>query len=211
MGVPSADTIMKIIFVYALLSFPSFFFSLQPTTTFGCLVLLLESVEQLGRRLLTVALRVVLGPEPEILAGLLEITLGLPAQLLTSARRIGGQIQDVAGTARSDLVGKVATDGGREGLDHLVDSASATGSQVPGAHTRVVGAQVVQGEQVTVGQIQDVNVVTDGGTIAGLVVYMDQSVLIPGNRLATGCSPSPNTRSFSRLPVATWANNGSRL
>jgi hypothetical protein len=132
--------------------------------------LFLQSLEELSRWLLAVSLRVVLRPQPEILTGLLEGTLSLPAELLAGAAWVGGQVQDVAGTARSNLVGLVLADGRGEGLDHLVHGAAATGSQVPCAHARLVGAQVVEGFQVAVGQVQDVDVVTDGGAITRVVV-----------------------------------------
>lgn len=118
-----------------------------------------------------VALRVVTGPQPEVLAGLLEGALGLPAQLGVGARGVGRQVEDVTGAAGSHLVGQVAADGGGEGLDHLVDGAALAGTQVPGADTGVVVAEIVEGLQVAVGQVQDVDVVTDGGAVVRGVVY----------------------------------------
>lgn len=140
--------------------------------------LLLQLSQQLRRRLLTVALGVVLGPEPEILAGLLEGVRGLPAELGIGAGRVGSQVEDVTGTAGGNLVGEVAADGGREGLDHLVDGAALAGTQVPGTDAGVVLAQVVQGLQVAVCQVEDVDVVADGGAVVRGVVCMLVSFLV---------------------------------
>jgi hypothetical protein len=132
--------------------------------------LLLKLGEELSRGLLAVTLGVVLSPEPEILASLLEGTLSLPAELGVSAGGVGSEVEDIASATGSDLVGLVLSDSGGEGADHLVDSAAPAGTQVPGAHTGVVGAQVVQGLEVTVCEIQDVEVIADGGTVVRGVV-----------------------------------------
>lgn len=132
--------------------------------------LFLQLLQQLGRGLLAVTLGVVAGPQPEVLAGLLEGALGLPAQLVVGARGVGGQVEHVTGTAGSNLVGEVTAHGRREGTDHLVDSAALAGTQVPGTDSGVVGAEVVQGLQVTICQVEDVDVVADGGTVVGGVV-----------------------------------------
>lgn len=132
--------------------------------------LLLQLSQQLGRGLLTVALGVVLGPEPQVLAGVLEGELGGPAELVVSASGVGRQVEDVTGTARSNLVGEVAANGGGEGTDHLVDGAALAGTQVPGANTGVVGAEEVQGLEVAVGQVENVDVVTDSSAVVGGVV-----------------------------------------
>lgn len=117
-----------------------------------------------------VSLGVVLSPEPEILAGLLEGTLGLPAKLLVGTSRVGGEVENVAGTARGDFVGEVAADGLGEGTDHLVDSAATAGTKIPGAHTGVVGAEVVEGLEVAVCEVKNVNVVADSGSVVRSVV-----------------------------------------
>ncbi|KKA16118.1 hypothetical protein T310_10316, partial [Rasamsonia emersonii CBS 393.64] len=110
----------------------------------SCLVLLLQRLKQLGRRLLSVSLRVVPRPAPEVLTRLFERPLGLPAQLLVRPRRVRRQVQHVTRTARSNLVWQVTAHRGREGADHLVDSAATASTQVPGANTRLVRTQVVE-------------------------------------------------------------------
>lgn len=131
----------------------------------------LKLVDELLRRLLPVALRVVLCPAPQILASILKSVLSTPAELGVGAGGVGGEVEDVACAARSDFVRKVAADGGGEGLDHLVDGAALAGAQVPGADTGVVLAEVVEGCEVAVGEVEDVDVVADGGTVLGVVVW----------------------------------------
>jgi hypothetical protein len=130
----------------------------------------LELLNELLGRLLPVALRVVLGPAPQILARILECVLGTPAKLGVGTGGVGGEVEDVAGAARGDFVREVAADGGGEGLDHLVDGAALAGAQVPGANAGVVLAEVVEGGEVAVGEVEDVDVVADGGAVFGVVV-----------------------------------------
>lgn len=132
--------------------------------------LLLKLSKKLSRGLLAVTLGVILSPEPKVLTSLLESALGLPAQLGVSPSRVSSEVEHVTSTTRSNLVGLVLADGSGESTDHLVDCAALTGAQVPGAHTGVVGAQVVQSLEVAVCEIQNVDVVADGGTVVGGVV-----------------------------------------
>lgn len=130
----------------------------------------LELLDELLGRLLPVALRIALGPAPQILASILESELGTPAELGVGAGGVGGKVEDVTCAAGSDFVGKVAADGGGEGLDHLVDGAALAGAQVPGADAGVVLAEVVERCEVAVGEVEDVDVVADGGAVLGVVV-----------------------------------------
>lgn len=66
---------------------------------------------------------------------------------------VGSEVEDIASATGSNLVGLVLSDSGREGADHLVDSAALAGTQVPSAHTGVVGTQVFQGLEVAVCEI----------------------------------------------------------
>lgn len=118
-------------------------------------------------------MRVVLSPAPQILAGVLESVLGTPAKLGVGASGVGSKVEDVTCTARSDLVGQIAADGGGEGLDHLVHGAALARAQVPGADTGVVLAKVVKRCEVAIGEIEDVDVVANGGAILGIVVWGD--------------------------------------
>lgn len=58
----------------------------------------------------------------------------------------------------------------REGLDHVIDGAALAGAEVPGAHARVVGAKVIEGDQMAAREVEDVDVVADGGAVFGGVV-----------------------------------------
>lgn len=119
---------------------------------------------------MTVALGVVLGPAPEVLAGLLEGTLGFPTKLLVGASRVGGEVENVTGAAGGNLIRKVTANGSGEGANHLVDGAALAGTQVPGADAGVVGTQVVEGLEVTIGEIENMDVVTDSGSVVGGIV-----------------------------------------
>lgn len=130
----------------------------------------LELLQKFRRGLLSVSLGVVLGPPPEILARILERPLGLPAQLAVGAGRVGGEVEDVTGTAGRNHVGEIAADSGTKGLDHLEDSAALAGSEVPGAHAGVVLAEVVEGLEVAVGEVEDVDVVADSSAVVGGIV-----------------------------------------
>jgi hypothetical protein len=110
----------------------------------------LQLLNELFRGLLPVTLRVILSPAPEILASILKRALGTPAELGVGAGSIGSKVENVTGTTRSDFVGKVAADSGGERLDHLVDGAASASTQVPGADTRVVLAEVVKSREVAV-------------------------------------------------------------
>lgn len=117
-----------------------------------------------------VSLRVVLRPEPEILARLFEGPLSLPAKLLISSGRIGSQVEHVTVTTGSNFVREIPADSSREGMDHLEDSASPAGSEVPGADTRVVSAEVVESFKVTIRQVKDVNIISDSRAVVGGVI-----------------------------------------
>jgi hypothetical protein len=130
----------------------------------------LQLLNELFRGLLPVTLRVILSPAPEILASILKRALGTPAELGVGAGSIGSKVENITSTARSDLVGEVAADGGGEGLDHLVDCAAPAGAQVPGADAGVVLAEVVESREVAVRQVEDVDVVADSGAVFGVVV-----------------------------------------
>src|SRR5687768_11367335 len=56
----------------------------------------LSGSQQLRRRLLTVTLRVVVHPPPQILTRLLHRQLRLPVELLVRKRRVGSQVEDIA-------------------------------------------------------------------------------------------------------------------
>ena len=75
--------------------------------------------------------------------------LRLPAQLLVRAGRVSCEVQHITLPPLDDLVRQVAAHGMREGFDHVVDSAAFASAQIPGAYARVVGAKMVEGDQVS--------------------------------------------------------------
>ncbi|POR37440.1 Putative quinone oxidoreductase [Tolypocladium paradoxum] len=143
----------------------------------------LDGRQKLGRGLLSVALGVVVHPSPQVLAGLLHGELRLPLELLVGQRRVGRQVQHIALSAGNHLVLEVAANDGAERLDHLEDGAAAARAQVPRLDAGLVVAEVVEGDEVAPGQVDDVDVVADGSSVArGLTVAKDQQLLAVARR-----------------------------
>jgi hypothetical protein len=96
--------------------------------------------------------------------------LSLPTEFGVGQARVGGEIQDITITARSNLVGKATANGMTEGLDHVKNSRTLAGPKIPGLDTRLLLTKIVESDQVSLGKIQNMDVVTDGCTILGFVV-----------------------------------------
>lgn len=58
-----------------------------------------------------------------------------------------------------------------EGLDHVEDGAALPGAEVPGPDAGVLRAKVVEGDEVAFCEVEDVDVVADGGAVLRLVVF----------------------------------------
>ncbi len=130
----------------------------------------LDRLDQLGGRLLSVSLGVVLDPPPEVGAGVFHAELRLPLQLLVGTRGVRREVEDIASSPGDDLVGQITARGGAEGLDDLEDGAAAAGAKVPLPHARLVLPEVVECDQVALREIENVDVVTDGGAVPRGVV-----------------------------------------
>lgn len=126
--------------------------------------------QQLRRRLLAVSLRVIVNPSPQILTSLLHRQLRLPVQLLVCQCRVRCEVEHVTRSPGADLVWEIATNNLAEGIDDIIDGAAATGAEVPCLDTRLVLAEVVQSLEVALGKIDNVDVITNGGTVLGVVV-----------------------------------------
>jgi len=122
------------------------------------------------RRRLPISIRVVLRPLPQTLTLICQRPRRLPTELLLCPVHLCREVKHVAGTSLNDLVGEFAANGFIEGGDHFKDGGANAGAEVPGAHARVDGAEVVEGSQVAGGQVFDVEVVADGGAVFGVVV-----------------------------------------
>ncbi len=91
---------------------------------------------------------------------------------------LGGGDQDrrVAGAAAGDHDRDLAAGDPLDRLDHLVDREAAAVAQV--ADQVLARLRRVQGQQVRVGQVRDVDVVADAGAVRGrVVVAVDRDVL----------------------------------
>lgn len=113
---------------------------------------------------------VILDPSPEILAGLLHGEFGLPVEFLVGQSRVGGKIQDIPLSTSDNLILQVASDNGTESLDHLEYGAAAARAKVPGLDARLFFAQVVESDKVASSEVEDVDVIADGGAVGRLVV-----------------------------------------
>jgi hypothetical protein len=132
---------------------------------------LFQPLKQMLGRLLSVALRIILGPAPKVVARVFHRAFRLPAELLVGPRGVRGEIEDIAGPSLDDLVWQIAADRFGEGLDHLKDGRPAASAQIPGADTGLLGAEIVEGCKVALCEIQDVNIVADSRAVVGFVVY----------------------------------------
>ena len=106
---------------------------------------LLQSLHELSWWSLTITLRVVLSPSPQVLTSIDQGPLCLPAQFFVGAAWITGQIQNISCSSANNLVWKIPSNRFGESFDHLKDCRPFTCAQVPGSNTWVVVTQVVQG------------------------------------------------------------------
>ena len=58
----------------------------------------------------------------------------------------------------------------------MEDCAALSGAEVPGFDAGVVGAEIGEGDEVAAGEVEDVDVVADGGAVGGGVVYVERFV-----------------------------------
>jgi hypothetical protein len=110
-------------------------------------------------------------PPPQIRTCILERELRLPAQLRIRPCRIGCQIQHVARSPPDDFIWQLPSHSITECFDHLEDSAATPRAEVPGSDAGVDISEVVECSEVPFGEINYVDVIADGGTVAGFVVW----------------------------------------
>lgn len=140
--------------------------------------LFLQRLEQLRRRVLAVSLGVVADPSPQVLTCILHLQLRLPVQLLVGQAGVGRQVEHITLPPVNNLVVEVSAHDRAERLDHLENGGSPSGAQVPGLHTGLVRPQVVERDKVALGKVAYVDVIADGGAVAGgVVVTKDQELL----------------------------------
>lgn len=72
--------------------------------------------------------------------------------------------------AVNNFIGKIAANNRAESLDHLKDSAAAPGAEVPGLDARLVVAQVFEGSEMSLGEIDNVDVIADGSAVVRRIV-----------------------------------------
>lgn len=84
--------------------------------------------------------------------------------------RVGGEIQDVPCTSADDGEGQAAAHCSAESFDHMEDCTAFSCAKVPGADAGVVIAQMLERNEVTLGEVEDVDIVADSGTVRGSVI-----------------------------------------
>lgn len=83
---------------------------------------------------------------------------------------VGGKVEDIALAALDNLVGELAADDGAEGVDDFEDGAAAAGAEVNGLDAGLLLAEVVEGNEVALGEVEHVDIVADGGAVPRRVV-----------------------------------------
>lgn len=103
-------------------------------------------------------------PSPKVRTHLIQCLLGLPVQLSIRKAGVGRQVGHITGATLGDDVGQVAAHGLGEGPNHVKDRVAGAGAQVVGQAAKVArgcfGVHLVQGGDVALGEIDDVEVVT---------------------------------------------------
>ena len=139
---------------------------------------MLQFDEQFPRRILSIPLRIVFRPAPQIPTRVFQRMLGRPAQLLIGEGRVGGEVEHIARSASDDLIGHFSADGDAKGFDHLQDGTSSSGPEVPCSHARAAVAEIVERHEVAPGEVEDVDVIADGGAVFGGVVVAEDEQLL---------------------------------
>ena len=134
------------------------------------LPLRLQLFQQVLRGTLPIPLWVIRGPPPQVLAGVFECPLCPPTQFPIRPFRIRRQIQHIPRPPPHNLILQLLAYSRAESLDHLKHGAPLSRTEVPGARARVVFAEVVECDKVAAGEVEDVDIVTDGGAVFGGVV-----------------------------------------
>lgn len=122
-------------------------------------------------------------PTPGAAAHVVDGFFGGPAQYFCSLVGLGVATGNVSTATGHDLVRNILAAGLGEGLDHFKDAAALAGTQVNGMPTRMVLCKL-QGCQVAIHQVHDVDIVTDAGAIRGVVViakYAEEGALTMGD------------------------------
>jgi len=92
---------------------------------------------------------------------------------------VGGKVEHVSGAAADYLVCEFVADRFAECFDDFVDGGADLSTQVPCADTGLLVPEVVEREQVTLCKIENVDVVTDGGSVSAVVVVTEDHELFP--------------------------------
>src|SRR5659263_548772 len=102
---------------------------------------------------------------------LVQAVLGRPAEFVVDPGGGSDQLGGVAGPALHDVGRGVQPGGLPDRLDHLTHRVTRAGPDVE--HVLALLGEVVQGGEVGLGEVQDVDVVADAGAVRGGVVVAE--------------------------------------
>src|SRR5699024_6864284 len=112
-----------------------------------------------------------------------QAVLGLPAQRAGDALPGADQPGRVPGAGLTDLGRDLDALGAGDRVDHLAHAGPLAGADVEGAVRALLTAQVVQGGDVGMGEVEHVDVVADAGSVGGVVAvpehHRGQALLEP--------------------------------
>jgi hypothetical protein len=140
--------------------------------SFPHLILLgLDSINEFLRWLLSVTFWIILSPTPQILTSVFQGALSLPSELGVGQSRISSKVQYISITARSNLVREITANSMTKCFDHVEHRRAFTGPEIPGFDAGLLLSKIVERNQVTLGKIQYVDIVTDGSSNLRGIVY----------------------------------------
>lgn len=133
--------------------------------------------------LLAVALRVVALPSPEVLSHVVQVFGCLESEFLLGQSRVSGQVRNVTGPPADDRVGELVSGNLFHSIDHVEYGHTDTLSEVVGAVLALglclaLGKDVVPVEglnsvEVASGEVLNVDVVANAGSVRGGVVVTE--------------------------------------
>jgi hypothetical protein len=80
------------------------------------------------------------------------------------------QIKNISSPAAYHFIWKISPHGKIEGMNDVVDCGSSTRTQIPRTDAGLFGLQVLHCCEMAGCQIQNMDVIADGGTVLGCVV-----------------------------------------
>ena len=124
------------------------------------------------------------GPPQAVSDGVEIAHLRAPAKLAVRLARIADQFGRIARAARADAVRDRPARGPRNRIEHFADALPAPRAEVEGVGTGR-GVEPVEGTDMGVGEVTDVDIIADTGAVGGRVIVAEQRQwrAVAGDRL----------------------------